>query len=106
MTTIEIETIDQHHLLFDASNLNWTPQPEYNLAFIRSTVQYLQQRLAAREFLFVNEVLDAFGFDWTPDGQVSGWLRREGYLVIETYVAEDQLWIKFKPQGVVVNALA
>ena len=105
MTTIEIGTIEQHRLLFDETNPNWHPRPEYTLAYIRSAAQHLQQKLAVRDFLFVNEVLDEYGFEWTADGQVSGWCRSEGYLVITADQVEgtSDFIIKFAPQGVIVN---
>lgn len=105
MATIEIGTIEQHHLLFDNTNANWNRQPEYNFAYIKATAQYLQHKLAVRNFLFVNEVLEAFGFEWTADGQVSGWIRSEGYIVIEADPVEgtSDFIIKFAPQGVIVN---
>lgn len=102
---IEIGTIKQHHLLFDNTNPNWSPQPEYNLAYIKTQAQYLQHKLATRNFLFVNEVLEVFGFEWTADGQVSGWIRSEGYIVIDADLVEgtNEIIIKFAPQGVIVN---
>lgn len=105
MTNIEIGTIEQHHLLFDSTNPNWSSVPEYSYAFIKAQAQFLQRKLSVRNFLFVNEVLDAYGFEWTADGQVSGWIRSEGYIVIEADLVEgtSDYMIKFSPQGIIVN---
>lgn len=107
MTCIEIGTLEQHQLLFDNTNPNWSPTPEYNLAYIRSQVNYLQNKLNARGFLFVNEIFDVFGFEWTADGQVSGWIRSDGYLIVEAEMiaGSNDIAIKFAPQGVIVGSI-
>lgn len=61
-------------LEFDKSNANWVENPEYNMAFLRSNFCYLNNQLAARRHLFVNEALDALGFPRRPEGQILGWL--------------------------------
>lgn len=107
-TSIRIDTHVEYNRLFDSSNPNWASQPELNMYFIKSQVQFLQRRLDLHGILFVNEVLQALGFDRTPDGQVSGWLRADGYLAVEANFSlhdSNVIWISFKPQGVVVNDL-
>lgn len=105
MTKMDISTIEQYRLLFDETNPNWHPEPEVNYLFIKHMAQHLQHKLASHGFLFVNEVLEAFNFKRTPDGQVSGWIRSEGYLVIDAELVDgsNETFIKFVPQGVIVN---
>ena len=52
----------------------WDPQPEYNLAKLRSVQEYCTMRLNSRGHLFLNEVFDELGLERTPAGAVVGWL--------------------------------
>lgn len=55
----------------------WDPQPEYNLAKLRSVQDYCTLRLNSRGHLFLNEVFDELGLDRTPAGAVVGWLSQK-----------------------------
>lgn len=57
----------------DTSN-EWDPQPEYNLAKLRSVQQYCTLKLNSKGHLFLNEVYDELGLDRTSAGAVVGWL--------------------------------
>lgn len=59
--------------IFDETNPNWTKDPEYNLMFLKGQQAYLNQRLQAKGYMFLNEVYKALGFDETKAGQVVGW---------------------------------
>jgi Family of unknown function (DUF6353) len=58
---------------FEPSNPNWRNRNDYNLTFLRSQQMYCDDRLNSRGFLFLNEVYEALGLEWTPAGQVVGW---------------------------------
>lgn len=64
--------------IFDEHNQNWSPQPEYNIAFLRLQQNYANDRLRARGHLFLNEVYDLLGMDHTPAGSQVGWLWNKG----------------------------
>jgi len=59
--------------IFDETNPNWTKDPEYNLMFLKGQQAYLNKRLQAKGYMFLNEVYKALGFDETKAGQVVGW---------------------------------
>ena len=59
--------------IFDETNPNWTKDPEYNLMFLKSQQAYLNNKLQAKGFLFLNEVYKALGFEESKAGQVVGW---------------------------------
>ena len=57
----------------DTTN-EWDPQPEYNLAKLRSTQELMTLRLNHRGHVFLNEVFDELGLERMPYGAVVGWL--------------------------------
>lgn len=57
----------------DTTN-EWDPQPEYNLAKLRSVQEYCTLRLKSKGHLFLNEVFDELGLERTSAGAVVGWL--------------------------------
>lgn len=54
---------------------DWSPQPEYNLLFLRAAQNYANERLQSRGYVFLNDVLDHLGIDRTPAGQLAGWIK-------------------------------
>ena len=95
----------------------WDPQPEYNLAKLRSVQEYCTLKLNSRGHLFLNEVFDELGLDRTDFGAVVGWLSEknggaDGYCdfgVLEQggevkfldFVTgrEDHIWLDFNVDG-------
>jgi hypothetical protein len=62
-----------YSMFFDEQSPSWNKNAEYNKFFLRSQQTYLNNRLHARGYLFLNEVHDALGLPWTQAGQVVGW---------------------------------
>ena len=58
---------------FDPFNVNYSDTPEYNMMFLKTQQQWANDRLQAHGYLFLNEVLEALGFDRTQAGQIVGW---------------------------------
>lgn len=52
----------------------WEPDHDYNMMFLRAEQQYATDRLRARGYLYLNEVLDRLGIDGTKMGQIVGWV--------------------------------
>lgn len=82
---------------FDESSKNWVKTPEWNLMFLRSQEQAANDRLQARGFIFLNEVLEALGLEWSQAGQVVGWRRNsnidgsgDGYVSFGIYDISDE----------------
>lgn len=83
--------------VFDESNRNWTNSNTLNAVFLMKTSEYLNQRLHSRGYLFLNEALDAFGFDTANvDGTLFkpahtlGWMEGVGDDCVDLgYIAND-----------------
>jgi hypothetical protein len=60
--------------LFDDRTKSWSPWPEYNVVFLRSQQNFLNDKLRAKGHVFLNEVYDALGLERTKEGAVVGWL--------------------------------
>ena len=48
--------------------------PEYNLMYLKQQQNYMNDQLALRGHVMLNDVYDALGFDRTPEGFTVGWL--------------------------------
>lgn len=60
--------------LFSEGLEDWQPNPELNLIFLRVKQNYLNQRLAQRGHVFLNEVYDELGLERSSAGQMVGWV--------------------------------
>lgn len=61
----------------------WSDRPDYNFIFLKAQQTYANDRLKAKGYIFLNDVLDSLGIDRTPAGQSCGWLYRgdgDGYV--------------------------
>ena len=72
----EIPITDPYAVMWDANNVNWTKDDDYNRMFIRNQVQYLNDKFKRDGYLFLNDVYHSLGFPKTSVGQVVGWLYR------------------------------
>ena len=60
--------------IFDESNDNWSKDPSSNIFFLRTQMSFLNDKLRARGYLFLNEAYEALGFKPTTPGQIVGWV--------------------------------
>lgn len=99
---------------------NWNPQPEYNLAFLKSQQNYMNNKLQATGHVFLNEVYDALGLDRTKEGAVVGWVKGRGDSFIDFNIfhgddptsvldfitgAEGGIWLDFNVDGVIYDLI-
>jgi hypothetical protein len=85
--------------VFDESNVNWERKPEYNMLFLKSQQNWMNDRLQARGHVFLNEVYDCLGFQRTSAGAVVGWLDR-GDSHIDFSIRDHQ---KENPSSVILD---
>lgn len=68
---------------FGYTNKNWNEaRSEWNLVFLRGQEKFANHLLQSRGHVFLNDVFDGLGFDRTPAGAVTGWVKDgpDGYI--------------------------
>lgn len=65
---------DSYAREFDSGNELWSRVPGMNQLTLSNQQNWLNDRLNARGYVFLNDVYKALGFPETPGGQVVGWL--------------------------------
>lgn len=103
--------------VFDDSNKRWDKNPEFTMLFLRTQESRLNNTLQTRGYLFLNEVYEALGYDWTTNGQFVGWIKGKGdnYVdfglrryddpAVRDYINGDKntILLDFNVDGVIVN---
>lgn len=59
---------------FDEYNKNWEKKADYNLVWLKSVQNHMNDMLRVRGHVFLNEVYDALGFEHTSEGAIVGWV--------------------------------
>lgn len=101
---------------FDETNPEWTKSPDFNVAFISTVEHYMNHKLRANGFVFLNEVYEALGFARTSAGQLVGWLinshEGDGYIDFgikreRVFYAgrESYIWLDFNVDGVIYEKI-
>jgi hypothetical protein len=96
--------------VFDISCKNWMNHETQNLTFIRIQEQWMNDRLKAIGYLFLNEVYDALGLPRSAQGQLVGWFRAPYSNVVEIEIVDNTqdggFILAFNPDGVIYNKLS
>jgi hypothetical protein len=71
--------------------------PDYNLMFLKHTLNYANEKLQAQGHLFMNEVLDMLGMPRTPVGSVVGWIYNPEDPTIDSYVSFGDIFDTTNP---------
>lgn len=71
---IDPNKLSPYAKIFDEANPNWRPNAEFNRLFIQCQQNYMNQRLQAYGYVFLNEVYEALGIEKSRQGQVVGWV--------------------------------
>lgn len=105
---------------FDRNNKNWSPAPEYNLMFLRSVQNHLNDMLHARGHVFLNDAYDSLGIERSKEGAVVGWLRnnKDGYIDLGIFEGQDMskffdfvtgqehgIWLDFNVDGIIYDRI-
>lgn len=68
---------------FNSFNANWQKNMEYNLFFLKSVQDSLNDMLKVRGHVFLNEVYEALGFVHTAEGALKGWIYNDNNTIID-----------------------
>ena len=74
---VKVDELNENSIysrFFDESNPLYKKDSEYNKFFLLSLQEYCNNKLRAEGFLFLNDVLDALGYQRCQEGSVVGWL--------------------------------
>lgn len=72
--TVQVaDTASGYGRFFDHLNPNWQPNHDLNLWWLQQKQNWLNDRLEANGYLFLNEVYEELGLDKTTAGQIVGW---------------------------------
>ena len=84
---------------FDEFNNNWTRDPVANYLFLKGVQQHMNNRLAVKGHVFLNEVFDALGMERCSEGAVVGWVKHrskgDGYVDFGFMTSRDPVAIAF-----------
>ena len=59
---------------FNSSCPGWSKDPEMNKLFLKQIENYMNEKLKAQSYLFLNEVYDQLGMARSKVGQIVGWI--------------------------------
>ncbi|MCD8158564.1 MAG: DUF6353 family protein [Clostridiales bacterium] len=74
VNVVGIDGYSDYARFFDSSSRNWSKNSEDNLYFLRAEQNYANDRLKARDYLFLNEVYERLDIPTTRAGQIVGWV--------------------------------
>lgn len=76
---------------FDDQSSNWSEEPYYNFAFLRSAQNWFNDMLRSRGHVFLNEVYDHLDIPRTRPGSVVGWIINDnGDNFVDFGIFEDE----------------
>lgn len=102
---------------FDEGSKHWQPDAELNRLWIDIQQRYLNQLLAARGFVFLNEAYEALGVEWSSAGQAVGWIMNgdgDNYIDFGMYKAtnanfinghEPNILLDFNVDGTIIDKI-
>lgn len=70
-----LDGLSQYARFFDEKTSHqYKHDPLMNKQLILSQQNYANEILRSRGYIFLNEIYNALGMDWTPEGQIVGWV--------------------------------
>lgn len=90
---------------FDETATGWVKDAESNKFFLMRQQDYANEKLKARGYLFLNEVLDMVGIQRCRAGQTVGWIYDEEHPNGDNYVDFGMLNIHSEPARNFMNGL-
>lgn len=89
---IDPSKISQYARFFDEGCKNWDKNPEYNMFFLKSSQNYMNDLLRSRGHVFLNEVYEHLGLPHSQAGAVVGWvMSKDGDNFIDYGLYDDTI---------------
>ena len=63
--------------VFDENLPAWSPEPMYNMIFLRAHENYANDLLSSRGHVLLNDIYDMLHIDRTKEGCIIGWIRNK-----------------------------
>lgn len=102
---------DNYYRFFDETNNLWIPSPGHNLMLLKNVREYIYGLLENSGHLFLNEAFDILGIPKTKNGQLVGWIYRDGMASDAIYTIHRQIndgsiyLLQFNPQGIILDKI-
>lgn len=96
--------INPYDKVFDETNKHWVRNMTHNELFVGAQMNWTQDMLSARGFLFLNEVYEALGFPLTKFGATNGWIKGPMKFKAISYPETGQIKLEFTVEGDILSA--
>lgn len=73
-----VDGVSPYGVIFDENNVNWSADEDLAKLHLDCQQQYANDILQTRGHIFLNEVYKMLGFQHTPAGAVTGWVKGQG----------------------------
>lgn len=91
-----------YNVEFNHHNRNWASNSEFNILFIKNQMNYANDTLTARGYLFLNDLYGMLGVPLTREGQLVGWT--EGPISWDPkYLDDGRVDISFYAEGCIID---
>lgn len=123
---VKVANLEGEHSIYarlwdSTTTSSYQKSPEYNLAFLMSQQNYMNDLLRARGHVILNDAYDALGLERTKEGCVVGWVKNsdgdgevdfgifngpdEGQILDWVRGDEDGIWLDFNVDGIVYDKI-
>ena len=76
-------------IIFDETCVGWSEIHEYNVAYLRFQIDYIEELLVHRRYLYINTIYEIFGVRWNPNDKNICYLAEFGPIGIKFESAGD-----------------
>lgn len=95
----------RYTVIFDERSPLWTKDREFNIYTLRYQERYANDKLRAKGYLFLNDVLEMLGLPRTKIGQLVGWIYNGEIKNYNNFVEFEVFPCNGGKDGIIVNFL-
>jgi len=88
-----------------ATSRYWTEDGNWNTAFIKSKLMFLNDRLRIYGYVMLNDAYDELGLEKTTAGSIVGWTRDrgDGFVSFGPWSGYDHGWVNGRPEEMLLD---